>query len=121
MSTLRESSLERRMTTNAVHKSTTLQSAETAANNVAKDVSNLIMALNSNGATVTTYQETKDNDIELTGQVRYVGSANSSGYSLGNNGGFEILTFEIRGDSNQAAADVSSTVMQGITRVVPSQ
>lgn len=121
MSALRESSLEKRMTTNAVHKSIVFQMAESTASQVSENPDNLLQALNGNGALVETMIDTTDRGIQVIGQARLLGQSNASGFSLGNNGGFQSLAFEIRGESRLDEAQVTSNVYQGIVRLVPTQ
>lgn len=121
MSALRESSLEKRMTTNAVHKSIVFQVAESTASQVSENPDNLLQALNANGDLVETTVDTTDKGIQVSGQARYLGQSNVSGFSLGNNGGFQSLAFEIRGESRLDEAQVTSKVYQGIVRLVPTQ
>lgn len=119
MTSLRESSLQKRMTTNAVHKSIAFQLADTTTTTVMNDTDQLMKAYDAGGENIEVYSQNTDG-LQVVGKIRYQGMSNAFGYSLGNVGGFQTLSFEIRGEAHINDGQISSSVLQGVERIVPA-
>lgn len=117
---MRESSLEKRMTTNSVHKSTTFQTAESVSDIALNDPDLLSQAFSGNGNTTTVPLPVSINtQITSEARLRFMGSGPPIGFSLGSGGGFQALRFVAEGDASIDAVQSSSTVHQGAYRTVP--
>ena len=118
---MRESSLEKRMTTNSVHKSTTFQTAESATDIALNSPEKLSAAFNGNGVSHDiALPASINNEIKSTAELRFVGSGPPIGFSLGTGGGFQALRFVAEGTAAIDAVQSSSTVHQGAYRTVPA-
>ena len=118
---MRESSLEKRMTTNSVHKSTTFQTAESATDIALNSPEKLSAAFNDNGTIHDIpLPASINNEMESKAQLRFVGSGPPVGFSLGTGGGFQALRFVAEGTASIDAVQSSSTVHQGAYRTVPA-
>lgn len=118
---MRESSLEKRMTTNSVHKSTTFQTAESATDIALGSPEKLSAAFTSNGDSLTIYVPASINtEMKSGAALRYMGSGPPIGFSLGSGGGFQALRFVAEGTAAIDAVQSASTVHQGAYRTVPA-
>jgi len=95
LTAMRESSLEKRMTTNSVHKSSTFRMTLPSPSNV---------------------------EMSLTGTIEYTGIGPPIGFSWGKTGGggFQALRYRIEGESKIVNVQSSSKVRQGTYRTVPA-
>ncbi len=121
ISVMRESSLEKRMATNAVHKSTVLQAAESATEIALGDDQNLAAAFAGNGTKFPVQLPTAQNtNIATDAQIIFKGSGAPVGFSLGTGGGFQALRFEVRGRAQITTVQSKAQVAQGAYRTVPA-
>lgn len=118
---MRESSLEKRMTTNSVHKSKTFQRAESGTDIAIGDPDNLSAAFASNGADlIVNLPASSDTAMASDAMLRWVGSGPPVGFSLGSGGGFQALRYMAQGAADIDAVQSSSEVRQGAYRTVPA-
>lgn len=119
LTAMRESSLEKRMTTNSVHKSTTLQAAESASDLIINNTSSLNLADSTNGIAQNVVLPTPSNsELVMTGTVTLTGGCHLDGFSTG--GGFIGLRYEIEGTAAIDSVQSSSTVKQGACQGAPA-
>lgn len=119
LTAMRESSLEKRMTTNSVHKSTAFQAAESATELTINDLENLNAAFAANGTRTTVdVPQPSNTEVSLQGAIEYTGSGLPVGFSSGS--GFETLRYRVEGSADIDSVQSSSRVNQGITRLVPA-
>jgi len=118
---MRESSLEKRMTTNSVHKSKTFQRAESGTDIAIGNEDNLSAAFAANGNKLPVPLPTSsDNGLASSAEIRWVGSGPPVGFSIGSGGGFQALRFVARGAADISAVQSASEVRQGAYRTVPA-
>ncbi len=124
VSAMRGSTLEKRMTVNAIQTSTTFQAAESAAD----------LALNIPAHLTRAYQQGKNNELVLEldevnknigmqsrSTLEYVGDTLATGWSAGvGTQGFEGLLYIASGVSAIPAVRSQSTVEQGAFRIAPA-
>ena len=123
LTAMRESSLEKRMTTNSVHKSSTFQSAESATDLIINDTDNLSDAFTQPNLPLNvTLPLPSNTEMTLTGTIEYTGVGPPIGFSLGKTGGggFQALRFRVEGDAEIINVQSSTTVRQGTFRTVPA-
>jgi len=123
LTAMRESSLEKRMTTNSVHKSSTFQTAESATDLIINDSNNLAAAYAQPGQTVSmTLPSPSNQEMSLTGTIEYTGLGPPIGFSWGKTGGggFQALRYRVEGESQIVNVQSSSKVRQGSYRTVPA-
>lgn len=123
LTAMRESSLEKRMTTNSVHKSSTFQTAESATDLIINDSDNLAAAYTQAGKAVSMTLPSPSNvEMSLTGTIEYTGIGPPIGFSWGKTGGggFQALRYRIEGESKIVNVQSSSKVRQGTYRTVPA-
>jgi len=116
---MRESSLEKKMTTNSVHKSSTFQSAESATDLVLGNPDNLSNAFNATGVMNVQIPASSNLEMQTTATINFVGSGPPVGFSLGG-GGFQALRYVVEGKADIPAVQSSSRVHQGAYRTVPA-
>lgn len=124
MSAMRESTLEKRMATNSVHKASTLQAAESATEITLNDPDNLSAAFTSastggTGANVP-LPPNINTELQTSARIFFAGSGPPIGFSLGSGAGFQALRFVVRGNASIDAVQSNSQVAQGANRTVPS-
>ena len=119
LTAMRESSLEKRMTTNSVHKLTAFQAAESATELTINNPDNLNAAFASQG-TVTQVNVAQPSNMEvvLEGTIVYTGDGLPVGFSSGS--GFSALRYTVEGSADIDSVQSSSRVNQGISRLVPA-
>ncbi len=118
---MRESSLEKKMTTNSVHKSTTFQTAESATDIALGDPDVLSAAFSSGGDNVEIdLPDSINMEMVNKANLKFMGSGPPVGFSLGSGGGFQALRFIAEGTASIDAVQSSSTVHQGAYRTVPA-
>jgi len=117
ISAMRTSTLEKRMTTNAIQSSTTLQAAESATEQMLNSAQTLREAAENPDTIVTIDTDVVRADIGLsnTSEIVYVGDGPAFGYSAD----FMTLRYVAQGDSEIASVRARSIVRQGAKRVVP--
>lgn len=123
LTAMRESSLEKRMTTNSVHKSSTFQSAESATDLIINDPDNLAAAYEVGKQPINiTLPSPSNTEMALTGSIEYTGIGPPIGFSWDKTGGggFQALRYRIEGESKIINVQSSSKVRQGSYRTVPS-
>lgn len=121
MSAMRESTLEKRMATNSVHKASTLQAAESATEITLSDADNLSAAFTSPSTGVQiTLPSSINTELQTAAVATYVGSGPPVGFSLGSGGGFQALRFVVRGNANIDSVQSTAQVAQGAYRTVPA-
>lgn len=124
-SVMRSSTLEKRMTANAIQASATFQAAESASNLALNDPDNLTFSYASGfqQKVILPIDEVQDDiGLESRSVLEWVGTGAAPGYSLGEGtSGFEGLYYVSTGVSAIDAVRSQSTVEQGAYRVVPSR
>ncbi len=119
LTAMRESSLEKRMTTNSVHKSTVFQAAESATELTINNLDNLNAAFSADGVKTTVDVPQPSNmEVMLNSTIQFTGSGLPVGFSSGS--GFQTLRYRIEGSADIESVQSSSRVNQGITRLVPA-
>ncbi len=119
MTAMRESSLEKRMTTNSVHKFTAFQAAESATELTINDLENLKAAFASPGiVTPVTVAQPSNAEVSMKSTIVYTGNGLPVGFSLG--GGIEALRYRVEGKAEIPSVQSSSNVDQGLRRLVPA-
>ena len=123
ISSMRGSSLERRMASNSVQSAAAFQSAESLTDKALNNTRNLEVAWKAQGSAY------KIPDIDLKNTfvseqavtAEYVGNSIPLGYSVGVNtgGNFAALNFEVIGGTVMRETRTASAVIQGAYRVVP--
>jgi len=122
LTAMRESSLEKRMTTNSVHKSSTFQAAESATDLIINNEANLTEAFTREGEIVNVALPIPTNtEMELTGSIEYTGHGAPSGFSFGKKGGFQALRYRVQGDAKIVNVQSASKVFQGTYQIVPAR
>jgi len=124
LTAMRESSLEKRMTTNSVHKSSTFQSAESATDLIINNIDNFSDAYAQPNQPLTVTLPTPSNtEMTVTGTIEYTGLGAADGFSLGktSGGGFQVLRFRVEGDAEIVNVQSSTKVRQGSLRTVPER
>jgi len=122
LTAMRESSLEKRMTTNSVHKSSTFQAAESATDLIINNEANLTEAFTHEGEDVSVTLPTPTNtEMTLTGSIKYTGHGAPIGFSFGKKGGFQALRYRVQGDAKIDSVQSSSKVFQGTYQIVPAR
>lgn len=123
ISSMRGSSLERRMASNSVQSAATFQSAESLTDIALNTSANLEMAWKEQP---TAYKipniDLKNSFAASQGiEAEYLGDSTPLGFSIGVNtgGGFTAFNYEVRGGSKMEESRTSSAVFQGAYRVVP--
>lgn len=123
-STMRDSTMERRMAENAVQSTTVLQVAESASEFALADTTNLRDAFALNGAALSLEADVGVGVGETTtadAQLSFVGEGVALGYSLGSGSSkFVSLRYESRGEAEIGAVRAYRGVTQGAWRVVPA-
>lgn len=124
-SVMRSSTLEKRMTANAIQTSATFQAAESASNLALNDSSNLTASYTAgfNKKIVLPIDEVRDDiGLESRSVLEWVGTGAAPGYSLGEGtSGFQGLYYVSTGVSAIEAVRSQSTVEQGAYRIVPAR
>lgn len=117
ISAMRTSTLEKRMTTNAIQSSTTLQAAESATEQMLNSTEILRAAAEKRDTIMRVETDVVRADIGLTSnsEIVYVGDGPAFGYSSD----FMTLRYVAQGDSQIADVRARSIVRQGAKRVVP--
>ena len=119
LTAMRESSLEKRMTTNSVHRSTAFQAAESATELTINNLDNLNAAFAANGGEVTVnIPQPSKTELVLEGEIKFTGNGLPDGFSSGS--GFTTLRYSIEGRADIDSVQSSSRVSQGINRLVPA-
>ena len=118
VSVMRSSSLEKRMATNAVQASATLQAAESVTEQMLNDSVVLQQAASNilDIVPVTTTAVRDDVTVETTAEIVYIGDGPAFGFSSD----FMTLRLIAQGDSQLPAARTRSIIRQGAARVVPA-
>ncbi len=124
VSVMRSSTLEKRMTINAIQSSATFQAAESASNLALNDPDNLMNAHAAGLGNAIDLNIDSVNDaigLQSVSKLRYVGKRAAEGFSLGEgSSNFESLLFVAEGDSTIPAVRSRSAVEQGAFRIVPA-
>lgn len=121
ISSMRSATLEKRMATNSVHKSTALQAAESATELAIGNTTNLTNALNNSGSEVTaTVSLNANTALTLGATVKYTGMGPPIGFGLGADSGFVAFRFQIKGNSTLSGVNAASEVVQGAYIIAPS-
>jgi type IV pilus assembly protein PilX len=122
VSSMRSATLEKRMSTNSVHKSTVLQAAESATELAIGNQSNLnaALALNGNSSHQATVALGSNSALQLNAEVTYVGMGPPLGDSLGAGGGFVAYRYESRGTAELPDINANATVIQGFYTRAPA-
>ncbi len=134
VSSMRGSTLERRMATNSIQTATTFQGAESTSEIVLNDEKNMTRAFEiSNVKTlidsksdeaikaVTVKIDLKqDIGMESTAELRYLGTGPAIGFSTGDgSSNFVALRYEVKGDSKVESVRSRARVTQGAYRIAP--
>lgn len=122
ISTMRDSTMERRMAENAVQASTVLQLAESASEFAFADAARLHGAFALNGAALALEPRVGPAETTRTeARLSFVGEGIPLGYSLGSDsGGFVSLRFQARGEAEIGAVNAYRGITQGAWRVAPA-
>lgn len=122
VASMRGSTMEQRMASNAVHASTVFQAAESVTEATLNDAAQLGAAYELGGETLDASIDLKlGSGVSVDGTLRYVGDGAALEYSLGEgSGNFMSLRYEARGNAALTAARSYSSVTQGASRVVPA-
>ena len=118
VSVMRTSSLEKRMTGNAIQSSTTFQAAESATEQMLNSTATLSRAASNFRTIIDVDTDTVHDDVPLSGTSRivYVGTGPAFGFSSD----FMTLRLVAQGDRSIDSVRSRSIVRQGARRVVPS-
>lgn len=118
LSVMRTSSLEKRMTGNAIQSSTTFQAAESATEQMLNSTATLSRAAGNFRTIIDVDTDTIHDDAPLSGTSRivYVGTGPAFGFSSD----FMTLRLVAQGDRSIDSVRSRSIVRQGARRVVPS-
>lgn len=123
VSTMRSSTLEKRMTINAIQTSVTFQAAESASNLALNTPTNLTLSHNAglNESILLDIDAVNDSiGLQSRSTLRYVGKRPAEGFSIGEgSNSFESLMFVANGVSAIEAVNSQSDVEQGAFRIVP--
>lgn len=122
VSSMRSATLEKRMSGNAVHLSTTRQAAESVTELVLGNTNNLEAALSSGIGVTTSPAVNLDSHEALTtdAALTYKGLGPPIGNSLGVNSGFAAIRFEAAGKGEITSVEAQSILVQGAYRIAPS-
>ncbi|MBX2884101.1 MAG: hypothetical protein KTR32_29370 [Granulosicoccus sp.] len=121
ISSMRSATLEKRMATNSVHKSTALQAAESATELAIGKTSNLTNALNSGGTPVNATVSLNNNTaLTLNATVQYTGMGPPIGFGLGADSGFVAFRYQAKGTSKLNGVNAAAEVIQGAYIIAPS-
>ena len=118
VSVMRTSSLEKRMTGNAIQSSTTLQAAESATEQMLNSTATLSTAAGSFRTVIDVDTDTVREDAGLSGtsKIVYIGTGPAFGFSSD----FMTLRMVAQGDRSIDSVRSRSIVRQGAQRVVPA-
>lgn len=129
VSSMRGSTLERRMATNSIQTATTFQAAESASEIALNNEDNMTDALNSAVASEVnsgTLSDTavieiaadlqQDIGLDSKSQLRYIGDGPAYGYSTD----FVAYRFEVIGRAEIEAVRADAQVTQGAYRIAPA-
>lgn len=123
---MRTATLGNRMTTNAIHKNTTFQAAESAVELTLSDKDNLEAAYQSLDADGSQHlpvevpiELSANVNLETEAAILYAGTGPAIGHSLGS-GGFIALQFQTIGEARIPSVQAATRVIQGAYRVVPA-
>ncbi len=123
VSVMRSSTLEKRMTINAIQTATTFTVAESATDEVLNDETNLkhAQALGMNKELVVkTSGNEADRGIRSAARLYYVGIAPAEGFSFGEGTAtFQAFRYRVRGISEIKASGAQRSIEQGAYQVVP--
>lgn len=124
-SAMRSSTLEKRMTANAIQTSATFQAAESASNLALNDPDNLTTTYNTGykKKVILPIDEVRDDiGLESRSLLEWVGTGAAPGYSLGEGkAGFQGLYYVATGVSAIDTVRSQATVEQGAYRIVPAR
>lgn len=122
VASMRAATIEKRMSTNAVHSYSTMQIAESATELTLGNTNNLEQALRSgvNNTVVTDVSSLTNAAVETDAELTYTGKGPPIGTSLGVNSGFAAIRYTSSGRSAIPSVAAESIVVQGAYRVVPS-
>jgi len=125
VSVMRSSTLEKKMTINAIQSSATFQAAESASNLALNNPDNLSLVHTAGLDTRVVLQIDEVNTgigLESRSTLEYVGRRAAEGFSLGEgSSNFESLLFIAKGVSAIDATRSQSNVEQGAFRIVPGE
>lgn len=125
VSAMRSSTLEKRMSTNAIQNSVTFQGAESASDIALNTPSNLTASFaagTGNVIEIDVGDVYSDVGMQSSASLEYIGNQPAEGFSTGVNSiGFVSLLFISTGVSNIEDVRTQSTVEQGAYRVVPAR
>ncbi len=115
---MRSASLDRRMSTNAVHKSVTFQAAESATELALDNMNSLSAAITSGLQVPVTVPVTLNDDehLDTNASVQYTGRAMALGW--GNN--FAAFQFEVIGDAALGDVNAKTNIVQGAFVAAPA-
>ena len=119
LSSMRNSNLDRRMTSNSVQSAITFQAAESSTELMLNDPENMNSALREKVRKSPDLSSVSELSVGV--DFNYVGDGTATGYSLGtNSGGFISLRFEALGTAMISNTQTESNVLQGAYRIVPA-
>lgn len=120
ISSMRSATLEKRMATNSVHKSTALQAAESATELAIGNSANLLNALNNPGTEVNATVSLNTNTaLTIGAKMKYTGKGPSIGDSLGVGSGNIAYRYQATGTSSLSGVNAASEVVQGAYYTAP--
>ena len=123
VSTMRGSTIERRMADNSIITNKNFQIAESSTELSRNDIDNLADAINS-GITIQVDTEVYRNTTAITSwaELTFVGGGFQEGNSFGdgNPGTFDSARFVSRGNSQSASVRANSEIHQGASRPIPA-
>jgi len=119
ISAMRSSTLEKRMTANAIQSSTTLQAAESATERMFNSAAVLDQAARAPGTIIKVDTDAVRDDIafEQTSEIVYLGG---EGGAFGYSDDFVTLRYIAQGDVRIDSARSRAIVRQGATQLVPA-
>ena len=119
LSAMRNSNLDRRMTSNSIQSAITFQAAESSTELMLNEPENMNSALREKVKTSPKLSNAPELSVGV--DFEYVGDGTATGYSLGtNSGGFISLRFEALGTAIINTTRTESNVLQGAYRIVPA-
>ncbi len=123
VSTMRGSTIERRMADNSVITNKNFQIAESSTEVSLNDINNLAKAINSGASIQVETEVYKGNDaITSWADLTFVGGGFQEGNSFGDGhpGTFDSARFVSRGNSQSASVRANSEIHQGASRPIPA-
>ena len=119
VSAMRNSTLEKRMATNAIQSSTTLQAAESLTERLFNSTAILDQAARQTGTLIEVDAETLRDDIAMQQSAQIV-QLGREGVAFGYSDQFVTLRYVAQGDVRIDSARSRAIVRQGATQLVPA-